>query len=739
VRHLRWIGLVSSLLIVGVLAGLMAPLPSEAVPTVTVQFDGVVVSPSILITSTCTSTEVTLGYTACYAIRTGTTQYAGSLTRKFMIQNAPGATARLRVADKLGQDKFSLIGVQFVPVLTNWGSATANTNEQHVLTITMANTFDSAVNIANSGTYVYAMRAGGEFRAGPSPTTAPTACLGTGGTTTGRCDTIGDSVTYPGKGTFSPTLQNVDILRPAGSTNNTQPLKFTVAGPTASIVSFDGLTNTTLGQVNPTYPSFICDQDGSMGGVVCKPTITQTMTVTLKGPDSFVLVNGQDTFAADCATQLSDKQEQQIAFLKKIVKFLNWLEGQRPDPRLSAFIDKIEAFLATITSNPDPDCPGATLVNLDIAIAAANDQVAFLADGAVPAEPAPETGTITVSFAPATNFGVGPNPYSVAIGDLNRDGKLDLAVANGTSTVTVLLGTGTGAFGGATAFAVGHTPTSVAIGDLNGDGIPDLAAANSSSNTVSVLLGTGTGAFGANMDFAAEITPYSVAIGDLNRDGIPDLAVANYGSATVSVLVGTGGGAFGPATNFAVGTNPSAVAIGDLNRDGIPDLAVANNASNTVSVLLGTGTGAFGVATNFAVGVTPVAVAIGDLNGDLTPDLVTGNFSHTVSVLLGSTITPGTFGAATNVAEGTDTNPSSVAIGDLNRDGTPDLAVANGGNATVSVLVGTGGGAFGPATNFAVGTNPSSVAIGDLNNDGKLDLAVVNRNGPSVSILLADD
>jgi hypothetical protein len=395
VRHLRWIGLVSSLLIVGVLGGLLAPLPSEAVPTVTVQFDGVVVSPSILITSTCTSTEVTLGYTACYGIRTGTTQYAGSLTRKFMIQNAPGATARLRVADKLGQDKFSLIGVQFVPVLTNWGSATANTNEQHVLTITMANTFDSAVNIANSGTYVYAMRAGGEFRAGPSPTTAPTACAGL--TPTGSCNTIGDSVTYPGKGTFSPTLQNVDILRPAGSTSNTQPLKFTVAGPTVPIVSFDGLTNTTLGQVNPTYPSFICDQDGSSGGVVCKPTITQTMTVTLKGPDSFVLVNGQDTFAANCATQLSDKQEQQIAFLTKLVKFLNWLEGQRPSPRLSAFIDKIEAFLATITSNPDPDCPGATLVNLDIAIAAANDQVAFMADGAVPADPAPATGTITIN------------------------------------------------------------------------------------------------------------------------------------------------------------------------------------------------------------------------------------------------------------------------------------------------------------------------------------------------------
>jgi len=296
------------------------------------------------------------------------------------------------VADKVGQDKFSLIGVQFIPAVPDWGSAAANANETHVLTITMSQTFDSAVNLNNTGTYVWALRAGGEFRAGP---TTAGAC--TGFTTTGACNTIQNSVTFPGTGTFNPAIGSKAILSPAGSAANTQPLSFTVAGPTAAIVSFNGLTNTTLGQVNPTYPSFICDNNGTTAGGACTPTITETMTVTLKGPDSFVLVNGGDNFAANCTAELSAQQQKQIAFLTNLVRFLNVLEQRRPDPRLRAFIDKLEAFLATVNRNQDPNCPSATLVDLDIAVAAAADQVAFMADGAVVAEPAPQTGTITIT------------------------------------------------------------------------------------------------------------------------------------------------------------------------------------------------------------------------------------------------------------------------------------------------------------------------------------------------------
>src|SRR5206468_1766158 len=105
--------------------------------------------------------------------------------------------------------------------------------------------------------------------------------------------------------------------------------------------------------------------------------------------------------------------------------------------------------------------------------------------------------------------------------------------------VSVLLGTGGGSFGPKTDFPTGGLCRSVAIGDLNGDGKPDLLVANDDANTVSVLLGIGGGNFAPKTDFAAGGHPGSAAIGDLNGDGLPDLAVANYGASTVSVLLNT--------------------------------------------------------------------------------------------------------------------------------------------------------------------------------------------------------
>ena len=348
----------------------------------------------------------------------------------------------------------------------------------------------------------------------------------------------------------------------------------------------------------------------------------------------------------------------------------------------------------------------------------------------------------------------------MAIGDLNGDGRPDLVVANNDrNTVSILLGNGDGTYRAAVDYAVGSGPVWVAIGDLNGDGKPDLVVACldntfpvSLENAISVLLGNGDGTFRSAVKYQAGQGPTSVAIGDLNGDRKPDIVVTNLVTGrgpqlgnTVSVLLGNGDGTFKAAVDYAVGSRPNSVAIGDLNGDGKPDLVVANSSvevgvhGNDVSVLLGNGDGTFRAAVNYPVGLAPWSVAIGDLNGDGKPDVVVANFGlggggiGDVSVLLGNG--DGTLQAA--VSHGAGSNPWSVAIGDMNGDGKPDIVVADLGD-TVSVLLGSGDGTF-EKNSYWVGGPLKSVAIGDLNGDGKLDIAVTDQGfGPfgGVAVLL---
>ena len=141
-------------------------------------------------------------------------------------------------------------------------------------------------------------------------------------------------------------------------------------------------------------------------------------------------------------------------------------------------------------------------------------------------------------------------------------------------------------FGTASNFPVGSGPNSVAVGDVNGDMKLDLAVANVNSNNVSVLMGNGLGGFGAAVNFPVGSKPNSVEVGDFNADKKLDLVTANTGSNNVSVLLGNGLGGFAAASNFPVGSLPSSGTVGDFNGDLKPDLAVANCNSNNVSVLL---------------------------------------------------------------------------------------------------------------------------------------------------------
>jgi len=314
------------------------------------------------------------------------------------------------------------------------------------------------------------------------------------------------------------------------------------------------------------------------------------------------------------------------------------------------------------------------------------------------------------------------------------DGKLDLIVANFNSNyVSVLLGNGNGTFQAQRTFATGVNPNSVAVADVNGDGKPDLIVTNfSGPGTVGVFLGNGDGTFQAQRTFATGVEPYYATAADLNGDGKLDLVATNY-QGTLSVLLGNGDGTFQAQQTFATGKWPRFAEISDLNGDGKPDLVVTSRAGNFVGVLLGNGNGTFQKQQTFAVGTDVESVAVSDLNSDGKPDLVVANFdSGSVGVLLGNG--NGTFQTQQTFLAGT--GALSVAVSDVNGDSKPDILVANAESDSLSVLLGNGNGTFQLQQTFGVGRAPTSVAVADLNGDGQPDVVVTNMYGGGVSVLL---
>jgi len=348
------------------------------------------------------------------------------------------------------------------------------------------------------------------------------------------------------------------------------------------------------------------------------------------------------------------------------------------------------------------------------------------------------------TFGAANNFAAGTGPSSVVAGDFNGDGKTDLAVANyGPSSVTILLGNGSGSFQLLNSVNVGANPNSIAAVDLNGDGKLDLVTANYTDGNVSILLGHGDATFQASAQYAAGASANFVAVGDFNKDGVVDLAVADNNASgsgnTVSVLLGNG--LFAPKNDFAAGTSPIAVVTGDFNKDGNQDVAVADSGTdNTVSVLFGNGMGGLTGLTPYLTGKTPFDVAAGDFNNDGNLDLfVVNNVGSFGTPLRGSS--NGTFAVQSGVFDSNTFSPADAALADFNGDGILDVAMAENGSNKVSVFLGMGDIhlKFQPGVDYAVGANPISIAAGDFNGDGKPDLVVADIGGPAganLSVLL---
>ncbi|HEY1011402.1 MAG TPA: FG-GAP-like repeat-containing protein, partial [Herpetosiphonaceae bacterium] len=347
-------------------------------------------------------------------------------------------------------------------------------------------------------------------------------------------------------------------------------------------------------------------------------------------------------------------------------------------------------------------------------------------------------GTAAGSFAMINPITIASAPAALRFTDANIDGRQDLVVGwAGTEPASVLYGLGNAAFQAPQPIAAGAKSASIAAGDINGDSLPDLAIANQDTDTVAILLNqTIRPTFGAQLGQTGQTSPAGIAAGDLNNDGRQDLVVTNFSNHTITALLGAADGGFQTPVVTASGNNPRAVALGDLNRDGKLDAAVANRVDSKVTILLGQGNGSFVAASGspHTVGSQPYTIAIGDLNRDGKLDVVTANASSSnITILYGS----GSGTIASTATANVGPIPNTVLVADVTGDGKADVITANeNGNSISVVQMNASGAPVSPATTYAVGVRPYGLAVGDVNRDGKQDVVTVNNGDNTASLLL---
>lgn len=351
------------------------------------------------------------------------------------------------------------------------------------------------------------------------------------------------------------------------------------------------------------------------------------------------------------------------------------------------------------------------------------------------------------TLAPGFPLSIGGRPNYLAVGDWNKDGKLDVVTCNEGDTVVVFLGNNRGGFTPAAGSPINIAAHIVTAGDVNNDGNLDLALTHHDSLGVIVLLGRGDGRFAAapNSPFIAhqgeKAHNHGLALNDLNADGTLDITTSNQDDNSVSVLLGNGKGGFTPATGspFAVGRSPYPHAVGDVNGDGNLDIVTPNVRSNNISVLLGNGKGSFTAAANspFAVETRPFYVAVGDVNGDGHPDLMTTHDDiNLMSTLLGDG--RGGFAVAPDSPFDLGRRAYKLVAADLNRDALVDLIIGTEASNSVTVLLSNKGGGYKPAPGspYKAGGSPK-LAVGDVNGDGKPDIITANSESSDITVLLS--
>lgn len=354
---------------------------------------------------------------------------------------------------------------------------------------------------------------------------------------------------------------------------------------------------------------------------------------------------------------------------------------------------------------------------------------------------------------------VGKSPGPIAIADVNHDGKLDIIVGNmDDGTVSVLLGDGHGHFAPApgSPFPCNANPNDFAVADMNRDGNPDLVIANTQTPYITILLGDGKGGFkpSAHSPFATKSYPHphGVVVGDFMSDGKPAVVTDSWGHDQILLIPGDGkGNLILPGKFFSADLHTdSGVGAADFNKDGHLDIVTVDQNANVVGLLLGDGKGGFEKAPGspFAAGDTPWMFAVGDVNADGNPDVAIIPYERDlrdpkqlgVRVLLGDGKGGSTMMPGSPFSLAGCRGPSRVAIGNItgntDENRLRDMVVLCAQNDRLFFFMGRKDSRFDVFTR-SMPTGWGGLALADLVGKGKDDVVVSNNNTGTITILLS--
>ncbi len=382
-----------------------------------------------------------------------------------------------------------------------------------------------------------------------------------------------------------------------------------------------------------------------------------------------------------------------------------------------------------IYPNQDEDLRTIALLDLNL------DGFADILAGAYPSQVLVFMSQGDGTFADPVIHETGLGPFVIETGDVNGDGDLDVLTGNqGEDTVAILLGNSDGTLDPYSTINVGGRPEGLAIGDFTGEGIPDFAVCLQSQEILKLYIGRAGGLFRPPVEQYLKGGPSDVQFADLNQDGNDDLLVSNYRLDRLHVFYGRRDRSLVDSTDRTLGEHPVFVAVNDLNNDGLLDTIVSNQRSKNIAVLLGKKDHPIDVNTDlYEVGEQPRSSIQADFNSDGFIDILAVNH-NSLTLLIGDG--QGEFAAETP-PEWQFYSPDSVAVGDINADGFPDIVVpeTESGISAVSILFAQASGGFSSPIFLSTGSYPSNVILEDADQDKILDLILLGDHTRQIEFL----